>query len=794
MTRTRGSLATSSALAVAAAMTTWVAMLSWTGFTAAPGRFLGPLILLGAVVAGSGVLLRWWRLPGLVVVAVQVVVSLMAASLVLTDSPVPVGAAWHRLDLAITQALDSSHQYAAPVPNGVPGVHPLLIIGGLACLLLVDLFACTLRRVPLAGLPLLTIYSVPVSLTGGGVAWWVFTLTAVGFLAMLFLQEDEQVARWGRQLGHEPGLTQPERTGVRAGAVRRTASRIGGLATGLAVVLPLLVPTASLHFVDFGNGPGGDSEITVRNPMADLRRDLVRGPDVPLVQVTTNDPDPSYLRIALLNRFSDNEWSSGDRDVPKDQLANGSLPPLQGVSASVQRQEFPYQVRVLSDFDSTWLPTQSPISRVNADGDWRYDTQTMDFIAADDSLDTSGLDYSMTSVHLDLSPAQLADSATLSSSVSQDFTELPDSLPDSVRELSFDVTRTAPSRFEKAVALQNWFRRDGGFTYDTAVSLGNGTDDLVAFLTQGDGGRTGYCEQFAAAMAVMARVVGIPARVAVGFLDPTNIGGDTWEYSTRDMHAWPELYFSGSGWVRFEPTPAGRAETVPAYTRGSVTGGPGNGATSQPQATQAPSRRPTAEATPQAGRSAASDANGNDGFPWGRTAGGVGGLLVIAGALLLPRWMRRSRRERLLAGGPEEIWAELHASAVDLGVAWPERRTPRETRDRLVASFSAPDLPAGRVSHGPKAAPEAAAALERLVRALELLRYAPADRRPAPAEGLRRDGEACIAALEAGATRSARRRAEWWPRSVVSRSRRPMPRPNATVSTSAYGGVVDHVG
>ena len=107
-------------------------------------------------------------------------------------------------------------------------MHPLLILGGLACLLLVDLLACTLRRVPLAGLPLLTVYSVPVSLVGGGVSWWVFALTAAGFLGLLFLQESDQVARWGRPLGQDPAWPTRAASGVRTGAVRTSAGAIGG--------------------------------------------------------------------------------------------------------------------------------------------------------------------------------------------------------------------------------------------------------------------------------------------------------------------------------------------------------------------------------------------------------------------------------------------------------------------------------------------------------------------------------------------------------------------------------------
>ena len=70
--------------------------------------------------------------------------------------------------------------------------------------------------------------------------------------------------------------------------------------------------------------------------------------------------------------------------------------------------------------------------------------------------------------------------------------------------------------------------------------------------------------------ATLGRVLGIPARVAIGFLSPEPDGPHTWVYSSHDMHAWPELYFQGSGWVRFEPTPASQAPDVPAYTSGQL--------------------------------------------------------------------------------------------------------------------------------------------------------------------------------------------------------------------------------
>ena len=64
----------------------------------------------------------------------------------------------------------------------------------------------------------------------------------------------------------------------------------------------------------------------------------------------TDDPDPSYLRIAVLNRFNDNEWSSGDREVPSSQTADGSMPGLVGVSAELTRHRYDYELEATREF------------------------------------------------------------------------------------------------------------------------------------------------------------------------------------------------------------------------------------------------------------------------------------------------------------------------------------------------------------------------------------------------------------------------------------------------------------
>lgn len=731
-------------LALVAAATVWASTLAWRSFTTDPGGYLQPMTLLATVVAVSGLLARAARLPTAVVLVAQLVLGIAAVSLLLTGSPLPVGGAATELRAAVDTGLDTAARLKPPVPVA-GGIEPLLLGGGLACLLLVDLLACSLRRPALAGMPLLAIFAVPFSVVDDPVPWWCFVLTAAGFLTMLVLQQSERVRRWGERLD-PPTLTGRGRLGMGAGTV-------GSVATVLALVVPGAVPTLDVHLLGFGPGSGGGNKITVTNPLVGLKQELTRGRDVALVQITTADPDPRYLRVAALARFGDNEWSAGDRDVPARNDADGRLPNPQGLAPWLERVEHAYDVSVFDGFESRWLPTQNPITEIEAEGDWRYDTSTMDFLAGD-GQSAAGMDYTFTALEVTLQAADLRDAAVGAGSVPAIFRDLPDDFPREARDLARSVTEHAGSPFAKAVALQDWFREDGGFTYDDDVPLRSSPDDLVQFLTPGTGGRTGFCQQFATAMAAMARALGIPARVAVGFLIPDEVAPNTYVYSAHDMHAWPELYFSGAGWVRFEPTPAARAEQVPAYTRNinaerpdapTTSAAPSAAASSGPSAAPRPETQQTDDAS---GGEVAGDA-----WWWALVSALV--LLVVMALLMLPGRIRRRRRaERLAEASPESVWLELRDTVVDIGLPWPESRSPRETGERL----------ATYVGHG-----EAEQALLRLVALLELERYSP---RPAALVPVA-DAEAILAALTTGLSGRTRRRAAWWPRSVLSRQPSP---------------------
>lgn len=763
----RGEPLREAGLAILVAATGWSSFWAWTGFTERPWRFWLPLAGLALLIAASGAVLRATRLHPLLVVVGQVSVGAIATVLVITGS-LPTPSAIDELLRSLRAAAETATGYAAPVPADAPGIHPLLITGGAATLVLADLLVGSFRQVAASGLVLLTVYAVPVSLLADGVGWYTFALPAAGYLLMLLWDRNDVYDRWGRVLG---------RAGPASTRWWRAAWGMGVATIAGASLAATVIPVLGLEV--FEGGPGsGDDPVRIFNPMTDLRRDLQRGDDIALLTIRTEDPDPSYLRISVLNRFSGNEWSSGDRTIPAENRADGVLPPWVGVSRTVDGSTFDYQVSVTDDFQSRWLPTMASLNEIHAAGDWRYDPDSMDFLATDSDLSTAGLDYTMVATKLDLSGVDLNGPSSMPDRVPAEFTELPPELPPQIAALARTVTRDQASQFARAVTLQNWFRAN--FVYDLSVEPGNGSDDLLTFVETGPTGRRGYCEQFSAAMAVMARSLGIPARVAVGFLTPERTGSDQWTYSAWDLHAWPELYFPGAGWIRFEPTPGARATTVPSYTRVAL-----------PPAPTLPSTNPAAPSDDLPDRNTASPSASADsertvsparatsvaGQPVWPVLLGV--LLLVAAGLagwFAPAAVASWRRERRWRSAPtaETAWLDLRDAAVDLALDWPQGRSPRALGRWVGSRLGRPGDESARPERGPELWAPATEATDRLVLALERSRYAP-DPEPVSATQLHRDVGVVIDSLFAGVPERVRQRARRWPRSLWRRQPAPLP-------------------
>ncbi len=148
------------------------------------------------------------------------------------------------------------------------------------------------------------------------------------------------------------------------------------------------------------------------------------------------------------------------------------------------------------------------------------------------------------------------------------YLQLPDDLTPAIGELARLQTAGLETSFEKALALEAWLRSPA-FRYTTDIEPGHGATDLAAWLLDqtSPNFHSGYCENFATSMAVMARTLGIPSRVVLGFTpgepDPENPS----EVVVRDRnaHAWVELWMPTQGWVHFDPTPRGDGANPSTY-------------------------------------------------------------------------------------------------------------------------------------------------------------------------------------------------------------------------------------
>jgi transglutaminase-like putative cysteine protease len=678
---------------------------------------------------------------------------------------IPTGGTAEAVVRLVNEGVQTANAYAPPAPS-TQGLVFLVALAVLACYLVVDWLGVGIGHVPLTGLPLLAIYTVPAALAPDGVPAMAFLPGAAAFLLLMGYDERERLGHWGRQISSITGVrSEYEQRRLNTGAMNASASRVGAVALGSAAVLPLFVPVLPPGALGFGPGSGdGPGQVQVTNPIVDLHRDLLQRSHDPAMQIRTTSSNVSYFRLAALDEFDGERWKFSDRDVDSKFDLRGGMTTPPGLNARTATRSDTYTVHVSPAFLSDWLPVPYAPAAVEVGGEWRYDPNTLDIVAANDDVNAAGLTYRVTSTQALPTFSQLDTAGSAPTSVNARYTKLPDSVPFQVREVAERVTAKGGSQFQRAVLLQDWFRSEGGFRYSLKVPDGHSGSDILAFLNN----RVGYCEQFAAAMALMARELGIPARVAVGFLDATPVRSSQGDpsrsgtqprdylYTFADMHAWPELYFEGAGWVRFEPTPAQRVgAAAPPYTTGDV---------SQPQLNNQPiTGLPTPD---QPGRAAPPNLNQGLGAAGGSvkqdsTSSWWWALAAIALlGLLTPSVVRVAvRRRRLSAtGGPEQraeaVWAELRDSMRDLRYDW-SVDTPRRTAARL--------LPLLRRSEA------AESALRRLALTVERARFAKA---PGDGSTLEHDLRLVVEALRMRETRLDRVRAVLVPRSLRSVYRR----------------------
>lgn len=719
--RSTAGLSAAGLLAVAAAS---------TGFSAVLDEGLwGPTVLavaaagVGAAVAVRLFVRRWaavWAVAAAVAATVLALTLLFAADTALLGI-VPLPATIERFALLIGAGELSIAEQTIPAVAD-EGIRFLMASGVAGLAILTDAVLVHGRRPAYAAVPLLGILSVPVVLAPGLLPIVSVLATAAAYLLVL-------------------ALHRPAASGGAAAAGRAVGVAAGVLVTAL-LVPPLLPPVIAGEALP-GSGVGG--LVAGVNPVLDLGNDLRRSNPVEALRYSTDAEGGLYLTLSHLADF---EGQSVQPVIGGASAAADVVGPPSWLGSAVATEQVATSIR-LQNVRSRWVPLPSaPVEISGLTGEWVIDSEGVTVSTVDGTFRNGS--YQVESLVASPTPLQLRE-ATVDASGLDRYRAVPEDLDSIVARTAEQVAEGAegPSPYDQALALQRFFT-GGDFVYSEDAPVEQGYDgtgaEIVAVFLEA---RAGYCVHYAAAMTLMARTLGIPARIAVGFVPGTanpNVPGE-FIVTTDDLHAWPELYFDELGWVRFEPTPSRGA--VPAYATDDVPAAgeepavdPVTGETlaPTPDATAAPDPDELDPDTSPGGEALdPSDLidGGADGSLDGALGTGSNGVPVDARALVtfalsllvlmlvLPGvWRVRRRAARRRSPDALDHWRELRDTARDLGLPADDTRTPRE----LAAAWVSRIARDGAAADDGSAADGGSAAIERVRSALEARAYGAAGR------------------------------------------------------------------
>lgn len=686
------------------------------------------VVLLALVTAGVRAMTRSAWLPSLAGLAAGVLGILVAYGG--TGDPGvpgsnPLSRAWGLGRQGLRLIQDSMVSMPAQRSGDV-----IVVTAAVGVFLLVDALALGAAVPALAALPLVTFWLPAVFLSFPTNGWGLFW-TGLSYLLLL-------------AVGAAPAVSDAVR-------LRQGSAIVGGaiatvvFALVAAPVLSSLPAWAAVALPNLGSGPTGPLHLS---DSLDLRDSLgtrssqavltytVTTPDArkaattPAAGSPTPTPTPTAglapnatsvgpLRAFTVDQFDGREWHRTDATLGRgwapDQVLGGGAGTPQVIDPTNPRV---LDVSVtLNNLEQSQLPITTFARTLQVEGLWTYD-------ATRDEVDgraptTSGQQYSMQVYVPTLTAAALRSAGVETPPGPDDYLQLPDSqhLAD-IRALAKQIVGNAATPYDEAMALQSYLRSAANFTYDTRVPPATTKDAVWDFLQD----RRGYCVQFATAMAIMGRTLGLPTRVAVGFLPGTvqqNSGGSTYVVTGKQAHAWPELYFRGHGWVRFEPTPAQQTGQPPVWSDplAGLSSGPTGPGFDPAQIGRGGTGTGTGtgnNATTSGGIGGAITGHG----PWLPAAAGV----ALAGAIAIGVLLLARRRRRPVELTCERAWHHLRRLlSRRASITWSDATTPRAAvravQDRLTERT-------GRSLDGP-----ALEALTRLASAVEQERYAP---RPQP--------------------------------------------------------------
>ncbi len=493
-----------------------------------------------------------------------------------------------------------------------------------------------------------------------------------------------------RELSREAWLGRRPRRAGAIGAALFIASAL--TATGYVATHPPDWATSGIIDLQGESKTRGVRDRSTGDPMVSTRARLVEQSEVKMFTIKWPSGAP-YWRQTTLEVLNDESWRPAPSD-PQPQVALSD--DSSGDSAADASGD---AVITIQSLRSKWLPVPDDVAVISkTDGasvglaaDVQRDTQTGGFIVSRMSKDA--VYYARTS-----------DSANAAKPGDEGLLRI-DGISPRVVATAQEITAGATTPEEKATALQKFFLSNFTYDLDVALTAKLGLEDFL--FTE----RRGYCEQFASSFAIMARAVGLPSRVAVGFVrGDFGSGSGVWQIRGRDAHAWPEVLIDGK-WTRFEPTP-GRADGSVAST------------TTLPPTTLSPTVTTTPFTVTTLASPTASAAPETVSEPLNMTPFLIVAMLALV--LCIPSAVRRIRFGRGIAADADGLPMSVTRSIVGLedDLAWIGSPRPSGTPLTRFVNEIAVDSPDGQVGAG------WLAAVRNAVKRVETVRYQSADNDP----------------------------------------------------------------
>ncbi|WP_194410876.1 transglutaminaseTgpA domain-containing protein [Microbacterium cremeum] len=641
------------------------------------GVWLVGALVLAVLILAAGYNARRFHLPAIAVTLIEAAVWVVFMTVVyLRDTAllwvVPTLDSIRTVPALLDTAMEEITLGAAPLEP--TAALAFVVVGAMGLLtIIVDHVVVTARMPLLAAVGIVTVSLIPAIAVPSEVDVVGFVFLAV---TILFLLRAETRSR------EKPLEQEAERTA----GVPATAIGIGAIAVVVAVVAtPMLPQPVARAGAGVGPGPGIDATLQ-------LGDDLRRPQEIEVMRVRTDSPTVPYLRATTLSRFEGGVWEP-DRAQSVSVDSERALGDV-AVDPDIRVTEYLSSLDVVN-LASPWAPVPFPAVEVTGlEGTWGAVPYNRTVVSRSGS--TQGQDYDVRYTVPRPSLEQARASTASGVPVRDETTELPVDMPPIIGELAAEVTAGAANDYDRLVALQRWFR-SGDFQYSLDAPVeegfdGSGAEAVAQFLEV----REGYCVHFASAFALMARTLHMPSRIVVGYLpgEPTTDsvnGQPVYSVSSSQLHAWPEVYFSGIGWISFEPTSGLGVPT--SFSPASVSlGQPGESDPAAPRSTPTPTAPVGSDATDRIDErgtgTAASSGGAVDPVPL------FGVLLLVVVVCALPFLARELRRRQQDAaarrGDAAASWQSVQDAAIDVGIPVPASESPRAFARRLVVEHGVP--------------------------------------------------------------------------------------------------------